>query len=144
MIQLKSITGTDAEVKALYQLLKKRSHFISHTMLPAYEEHSEFVRNHPYRAWFLIYKDNQAIGSAYVHSNNTIGLNIDDQFIEKATGDVLELITKDYPPLPAIKSERNERYSVNIPISNKQLIKALEAGGHHPIQVTYIIDSKTE
>ena len=48
--------------------------------MPSFEEHKEFVRNHPYRGWWLIIDSIDSLkvlGSVYLNSDNSIGLNID-------------------------------------------------------------------
>ena len=72
---LERITGTKAQIFNLYELLKKREKTISHKILPSFKEHTHFVRNHPYRIWYLIKSKNQFIGSVYLLNNNCLGIS---------------------------------------------------------------------
>ena len=65
-IILKEVTATDEQIDSLYQLLEKRTHSISHEEMPSFEEHSKFVKKHPYRQWWLVEKDGENIGSVYL------------------------------------------------------------------------------
>ena len=49
-------------VKFLYDLLKEKEFSISHKDLPTFEDHKNFVLNHPYHKWFLIIFDNKKVG----------------------------------------------------------------------------------
>lgn len=72
MIELELVLpDQDWMVQTLYELLAARagatSINISHDgALPSYEQHAEFVRNHPYEAWYLIGDDGVARGSIYL------------------------------------------------------------------------------
>jgi len=61
-------------INLLYDLLKSREYSISHKSLPKFETHESFVKNHPYREWFLILHGDEFIGSVYVTNDNIIGI----------------------------------------------------------------------
>ena len=63
------------QIRVLYDLLSKRKHFISHTEMPSYEEHNDFVSKNPYLAWYLISRGGEFLGSVYVQVDNSIGIN---------------------------------------------------------------------
>ena len=48
-IKFLKVTGTDFQIKILFELLKKRSHSISHFKMPDYNNHEQFVKNNPYK-----------------------------------------------------------------------------------------------
>lgn len=54
IFSLEKICDNDVHINVLYGLLNSRIHKISHKNIPSLEEHSNFVRNHPYRAWLLV------------------------------------------------------------------------------------------
>ena len=62
--------GGSAQV--LYDLLKERDGRddinISHARMPTFDEHQEFVRSKPYRAWYLIPAPVQALGYTFAGS----------------------------------------------------------------------------
>lgn len=138
-IEFENLTGDDGQINILYGLLSKRSHTISHTQMPSYAQHSDFVRNHPYLSWHLIKVGGCYIGSFYVTDQNTIGINILDDWIVKSFSSVIEQIKSNLVPLPAIKSIRSEFFSINVAPSNVKLIEALERKGCVLAQLSYVI-----
>ena len=93
-------------LRFLYTLLKAREYAISHKEIPSFEEHSNFVQNHPYHKWFIVENKSKFIGSIYIHQDNDIGLDILNEF-EKLIPEVLSFLEKKYKPLPYIKSVRS-------------------------------------
>ena len=53
------------------------AHSISHRKLPNWDTHSNFVKNNPYRAWYIVYSEGIVIGSIYVQHDNSVGIDID-------------------------------------------------------------------
>jgi len=45
------------DVSLLCKLFKKRRYSVIHQSLPSSEFHKEFIRNHPYIFWFIIYEN---------------------------------------------------------------------------------------
>jgi hypothetical protein len=138
-IEFETVIGDDSQIKVLYDLLSKRNHKISHVQMPSYDRHSDFVTNHPYLGWYLVKVGESYIGSFYVTDQNSIGINILDDWIEKSFSLVLDQIKSTLLPLPAIKSVRGEFFSINVAPSNAKSIDALERSGCVLAQLTYII-----
>ena len=140
-IGLVKVSGDDTQkVSFLYNLLKRRSHKISHTTIPSFFEHRKFVRNHPYRAWFLIQRRNNYIGSIYVYKNNGIGISVEsgkENCIRPAIKNLLEKIK----PLEAIKSVRHAEFGVYAAPTDKKLIAVLKGMGSYFAQVTFLLPS---
>jgi hypothetical protein len=122
-IKFIKVKNTEKHALLLYDLLKKRSHNISHQTLPTYEDHKKFLANNPYRAWFLIIKNDVCVGSVYLLKSNSIGV-----FALKRQHDCLEasiqMVLEKYRPLPEIKSIRTAEFSINIHPNNRALITA--------------------
>lgn len=135
-IDLKRIGSHNDDLRDLYLLLKKRSYSISHNLTPTFEEHTNFVKNHPYRYWYLIRSESTLIGSAYFAKDNSIGLSliIKDRDLVSAT--VLLLIKK-HSPLQPIKSIRSASFHFNVNPKNTLLIDVLMKLGLKHIQSTY-------
>ena len=106
--------------------------------MPTYNEHIEFVVNHPYRYWYIIEKLDKFIGSVYLTEQNIIGLNLYSE-TENDYIKTIELITKLHKPLPPIKSIRSKYFQVNVNPKNNVLINALESISMIHIQNTYIL-----
>ncbi|MCY6383765.1 hypothetical protein [Hoeflea prorocentri] len=139
MMTLEEIIPDDEQVHALYRLLKSRKHGISHKQNPSFVEHDEFVRTHPYRAWFLVQDAGNCIGSVYLHADNSIGIHLEDGKLDEHLKPVLHEIMQRFEPLPAVKSVRNGSFSINVAPTDSALMAALEKHGLAVAQVTYIV-----
>ncbi len=120
----------------LYTLLKNKRFGISHTKLPSYKEHLNFVKNVPYRKWYLIQRISETIGSFYITNENVIGINLTSNSSEDYI-QIIKLILKLHLPLPPIDSCRSEYFHINANPKNTNLIKALKCLGMHHVQNTY-------
>ena len=138
-IMLEKIIGDESQIKILFQLLKNRKHNISNTSLPTINSHVKFVKNHPYRAWYLIKSNGNYIGSTYVMENNCIGISLilDVSNFPK----IIELILKKHKPLKEIKSVRPSNFYINIAPNNKKIESQLNKLGAKKIQSTYSLSS---
>ena len=123
-------------LKFLYSLLKDREYSISHKEIPSFEEHSSFVKNHPYHKWFIVKNQSYLIGSIYIHKDNSIGLDIINQF-ELLIPDILYFLEKRYKPLPYIKSVRSKNFFFNISPQNHKLQNLLVSLGYEISQISY-------
>ena len=136
LLKFEKVIPTSSQVNNLFVLLKKRTHSISHNVLPTESEHTKFVSENPYLAWYLIHKDNKLIGSAYLQSDNSIGLNFyepNTQIISEA----IAFIKKYHKPLSPIKSVRREDFFVNVASDDLVLISILQNLGKTEIQRTF-------
>jgi hypothetical protein len=135
---LEKVIGTDLQIAILYDLLKSRKNNISNIVVPTLKSHFKFVRNHPYRAWYLIKFNNVYIGSIYLMFTNCIGIN----FIDKHSllPQVLNLILRKHKPLYEIKSIRPPNFFVNISPSNNKIKHQLTKIGAPKIQSTYLLE----
>ncbi len=132
------VRKTYSHVRVLYELLRKRTHRISHSGMPRFKEHRAFVANHPYRAWYLVMMGDQCIGSIYLVRDNSIGLNLVPG-MENFVVLCLEFLLSKFRPLPAIKSVRAAGFHLNVSIENKKLISILSDFGAKPVQLTFAI-----
>lgn len=135
-----NVKKTDTHARVLYDLLLSRdkAQNISHQSTPVFEEHKEFVFNHPYRAWYLVKKDERFIGSVNVLESNTIGLYLsssESDAIKKS----IEFVKENYEPLPPIKSVRPSQFIINVGINNKKLDEIISDLGGEAVQKTYLI-----
>lgn len=139
-VKLEKINGNKGQIDALYELLRRRRHNISHTSIPTIDDHTKFVTNHPYRAWYLIKFDGHYVGSTYILDSNCIGFSTlgDDDLI---LPEVLNFMFKKHKPLKEIKSLRPPYFFINISPSNEKLKSQLERLGAKNIQVTYSLNS---
>ena len=112
------VAPIDEQVHSLYELLKLRKHTISHYSIPSYAEHSSFVRNHPYRAWFLVETKSKYVGSVYITSENTVGINVDEEYLSQEVINIINFVNTKCQPLAAIPSVRSGKFAINVPSSS--------------------------
>ncbi len=127
---------TKKNLEFLYELLKARKHSISHIEIPSFAEHSSFVENHPYYKWFIVENQSSLIGSIYIHNDNSIGIDMLDQF-EIFIPDVLKFLEQKYKPLPYIKSVRSKNFFLNLSPQNKKLQDLLISLGYEISQISF-------
>ena len=138
-ITLEKVIGDESQIKVLYQLLKNRKYNISNTSLPTINSHSKFVKNHPYRAWYLIKSNENYIGSTYVMESNCIGISLASDFSNFPK--IVELISKKHKPLKEIKSVRPSNFYINIAPNNKEIESQLNKLGAKKIQSSFSLPS---
>jgi hypothetical protein len=137
-LQLEKVTTSENHKKILFNLLQQRAFSISRDHNILFSDHSKFVDNHPYRAWFLIKYDDEAIGSAYVVKDNSIGIDLAKNklmHVEKT----LELLMDKFKPLKGKNSIRNKSFFINANYKNKPLMQVLESLNYIPLQISYQI-----
>jgi|AntAceMinimDraft_12_1070368.scaffolds.fasta_scaffold04988_7 hypothetical protein len=138
-LTFEKVVSIDHHIDILFSMLSDRKHRISHVSMPCYEDHKDFVINHPYRFWFLVKEDINFIGSVYVTNQNTIGININDDKLRRSMRFIIDKIKSEFEPLPAIKSIRAGHFSINTSPSNANFISALEAYGCRVSQVCFTV-----
>ena len=69
-LTLENVKEEDYEF--LFNLLKNRKSnvSISHRKMPTYSEHIEFIESKPYHQWYIVFFDEERIGSAYLSKND--------------------------------------------------------------------------
>ncbi|MBE3024360.1 hypothetical protein [Janthinobacterium sp. GW458P] len=140
-IKLEKIIGSEKQIEILFQLLKNREHNISNVSIPTFDQHIKFVKNHPYRAWYLIKVDGLYVGSSYVMESNCLGISLlnDASILPQ----VIDMIYKKHKPLKEIKSIRPPHFYINIAPENRIIESQLNRIGAIKIQSTYSLASIT-
>ena len=128
----------DQDTKVLLNLLKNRDYSISHLNLPSKNDHLLFVKSKPYRYWAIVLEDNLPVGTVYIKSNNSIGLNLIQQK-KQLVYKILRHIKNSFNPLKEVKSKVPPYFYVNISYANNKLGKILCELDASPIQVSYKI-----
>ena len=135
-LRFEKVKGTDAQVKILFSLLSSRKHSISHLKVPNYEDHRNFVISNPYRIWFIIFINSEAVGSFYLQNDNSIGLNINcynSDIIDK----ILTFINEKFKPMPSVPSLIPPFFYLNVSYKNSDLRKVLMKRNLIPLQISY-------
>ena len=135
-IKLLKVTGVEWQIKVLYQLLKDRRFCISHNKVPNYETHKIFVRNNPYKIWYLIKKDEAFIGSFYIKDDNSIGLNL-TEYSTIILKEIIEFIKNKFSPEEQSASKIPPYFYINTSVKNKALHLILEELKLIPLQISY-------
>ena len=135
--------GKDAQISILYKLLLARKHTVSHTSIPGLKNHVDFVKNHPYRAWYIVKRHSDVLGSFYLHPNNFLGINL----LQPELGlvrDIVNFVVDQFRPLPEIKSTKPKYFHINVSSEDKLMLSLLKQLGLDEIQVTHKIVGKIE
>ena len=135
-VSFKEVNGQDAKV--LLKLLENRDYSISYLNLPSKNDHLLFVKSKPYRYWAIVLEDNFPVGTVYIQSNNSIGLNLLQQK-KPLMHKILRHIKTSFNPLKEVKSKTPPYFYVNISYANNKLGKILCELDALPIQVSYKI-----
>lgn len=129
----------------LYDLMKERDPEIniSHSTLPTFKEHVEYVRRdpRPYRYWYVIVaKEDRLrwVGTVSASHRNEIGIVLRGNARGKGYGPrAIRLLMALADPLPAIPGERNGHWIANIAPGNLHSQHVFQKLGFRPIQITY-------
>tara|TARA_Y100001978_G_scaffold193772_1_gene200183 strand:+ start:101 stop:961 length:861 start_codon:yes stop_codon:yes gene_type:complete len=133
-LKFKKVELTDSRI--LYELLKERVHNISHSNLPAYKNHINFVKNNPYLNWYIISIFGRVIGSFYIQDDNSIGINIRNPN-KSIINELLNFILKNFSPREEVFSKIPNYFYLNVANTNKELIDIIESSGFNLIQLTF-------
>lgn len=147
MIQLELVENCPQAVDVLYELLRERQDRpeinISHKRMPTYEEHCNFVSRYPYKAWYIVYDANEAVGSVYLTTpprpgspGNEIGVFILKKYHRH--GYAFAAIEK------LLEIHGEGRYLANINPDNAVSIKLFERLGFRLCQYTFELERKPE
>ncbi len=142
IVELEKVVPDNTQMDALYDLLKAREHFISHRSIPAYEKHCDFVKNHPYREWYLVCVGKAYAGSIYIGFDNSIGINNLETLADELFESLIHRVREVMSPLPPVPSVRPAAFFVNVAPSNTGLMQKLQKLGYAPVQITYSLDHK--
>jgi UDP-4-amino-4,6-dideoxy-N-acetyl-beta-L-altrosamine N-acetyltransferase len=135
-LRFEEVTATPEQTEILMDLLKNRKYPISHKKIPSLKQHSNFVANHPYRNWSIIYSNEIVIGAFYLTNDNAIGidLKIDKSEVYEA---VIEKIRTVYQPLETIPSVRPGYFFLNLAPGNHVLADVLKQLGSEKTQSSF-------
>ena len=115
---------------------RKKNTRISSKEKLLYKDHCHFVKNHPYRFWYLIEFKGFLIASIYFKFDNSLGLNF-LSFDKKNFVNIINLVLKFVKPLPRIDSVRSESFIMNLASQDNEYKKILKDIGFKKIQETY-------
>ena len=135
-IFLEKIKGSPQQISILYELLKKRSHNISHQKMPSINEHRNFVIKNNYRVWYLVIYKGVPIGTFYIKYDNSIGIRISLQNLNIIKY-ILEFISSNFKPERSVPSEITPYFYFNLSYDNKELKDCFDDLNLKPFQTSY-------
>ena len=138
-IKFDLVKGSKSQILELFNLLKIRKYNISNTSKTNFKDHSYFVKNNPYKYWYIIYEKDNILGSFYIHRNNSVGINL-VKSSSKITKLIINFIKDSHKPMKAVKSIVPNYFYVNVPYKNKYMINILKKNGLKKIQETFVIN----
>lgn len=117
----------EGALEFLYELMKERDPEIniSHSALPTFEQHRQFVTRRPYRFWYLIEQEEASGKAAWVGyvsatARNEIGIVLRQEHRGRGYGPLaIRELMRLHQPLPAEASERARRWLANISPGNE-------------------------
>lgn len=133
------VIPTSAQIETLYTQLKKRLYSISHKSVPSFDEHTEFVQNHPYRKWIIVKNAETAIGNVYIQFDNSIGLNVDSSVTLEQILEILKQVYISNLPLPEVPSVRFGEFFLRVSSDNHMLQERLSCIGFREVERTFVI-----
>ena len=136
MIKLQLVKRSDYEF--LFEMLSQRNpnENISHKKMPTFDEHVKFVMSKPYSRWYIIYDNNEKVGSIYLSKQDEIGIFIKKNMQQKGIGqEAMHLLMTENP---------RKRYLANINPKNTKSIKFFKKNNFKLIQYTYELIRKSE
>ena len=136
--EFEKIIATKEQIVTLFNLFQVRLQNIS-AESTNYLEHEKFVKNNPYRCWYLVKFEDLYVGSFYISKENTIGVNVTDKIVRRVIRVIISFVHDNYEPLPPIPSVRNGKFAINVSPANKVLSEALEESGCVVAQITYFV-----
>ena len=114
----------------MYEMLEERDDDTTISFeMPTYIEHVNFVLNHPYIEWYIIYLDDNPIGNIYLNQDYSWGCFIKREHQGKGYG------TMAFKELARLHP--NKHYLANINPQNKQGKKMINELNGVLIQHTY-------
>jgi methionyl-tRNA formyltransferase len=140
--EFSTIVGQKSQIEELYNLLifKSDDVKISSKKTTSRADHERFVKNHPYRYWFLVKRESDAIASLYVKFDNTLSINM-TSFDGQSYKKILLLIMEAIKPVPGIPSITPANFIINLSDKNEECEKILDELNFNIIQKTFSIQS---
>lgn len=136
---------TDFAADFLWRIMEERSEpeeahtNISHTALPTFKQHKEFVETPPFRLWFLIKHGDEYVGQIRATWRNEIGVSLLRRYRGRGiAARAVKFLMDSHSPMPEIKSHTRNGWIANINPKNERSIAMFEKLGFHHIQNTYI------
>ena len=119
------------DYRFLFELLQERrkKENISHKKMPSFSQHQKFVSSKPYSKWYIIFYNQNKLGSIYLSKQDEIGIHIKKEISsEKIKLRALKILIEKNP---------RKRYLANINPRNTNMTKFYKKHNFHLIQHTF-------
>lgn len=124
----------------LYELLQERTaeQSISHTTMPSFDDHLEFVRYNPYRDWLVIEAEEfRYVGAINLTKSNEIGIAVLKRYQRQGYAKAaIQKVMDTIMPLPAVPGLRGGKWLANINPLNTPSIELFRKLGFSQKQIT--------
>ena len=130
------ITDKDSQVDALFSLLEKRAHLISHVTMPSFSQHKNFVLSEPYKAWFIVRMNRENVGTLYIKNDNSVGINLICYSLDIVCA-CINYVFENFFPNSARPSSVPADFVFNVASSNAAFQQHLKMLGFEEIQTTF-------
>ena len=127
---------TNSEIKFLFELLKDKEYSISHSEIPSFEQHRNFILSNPYYKFAIILLNSKMIGSVYLQNDNTVGLNLLRKF-KRYTSEVISRFENSFTPLEPIKSKRTQNFCFFVSPKDKFRQQILAENDYEIVSITF-------
>jgi len=138
-IKFQKVTGSLEQVEILYQLLEKRDFGISHRSMPSFASHRNFVINHPYVLWYILFMNDHPCGAVYVQDDNSVGVNLVDPQAS-IVEEIVEFLRLNLFPRKKILSKIPPYFFINVSADDGKMNAILNDLRFKPIQISYRIE----
>lgn len=135
----------------LYELMKERDPEIniSHSTMPSFEQHRQYVSRRPYRFWYLLERQPEGkeepvlVGYISATHANEIGIVLKKAYRSCGFGpEAIKALIGHHRPNPAEPSVRNGSWTANIAPANEHSKHVFKSLGFRKIQETFIYHSE--
>ena len=106
--------------------------------MPNFEDHKKFVKQNPYKCWYIIELDKKLLGSFYIKFDNSIGLNL-IEYSQNLIKEIVDFIRNNFTPEKENPSIVPPYFYLNTSSKNKKLHIILEELKLSSIQVSFKI-----
>lgn len=141
MYSFDRVIPSENQIKDLYTMLNSRQYNISHCET-SYNKHIDFVKNNPYRDWFIISFNNDFIGNFYLQNDNSIGVNLCVECDSDILTRIISFVKNNFQPLDGIPSTRYEGFFINVAFNNSKMINILSDLGYDASQISFPLASR--
>lgn len=138
-INFEEFSNSRTQQEFLHRLINEKKFNISNKGQVSYEQHINFLNNHPYKKWYLIKEGEEYIGTFYIQYDNSVAINCLQPSYAAVCTVVSHLVESESisPPSP---SSIPPYFYLNVPYGDEMQTKISIDLGLLPIQKSFKIE----